>query len=105
MQVDRLGNARKAQKDGSARLLLHTSHEPRQRLVTYLASLVLCCSCCELCTQMQGMCYSEPVLNGEDREWSDEPADHYDSDTEKLQKVSKEALVVRMLEHAHQGWQ
>lgn len=52
-----------------------------------------CLSDCRLHPFMQGMCYSEPVLTGEDKAWSDGPSDHYDSDVEKPQKYSTDAPV------------
>ena len=42
---------------------------------------------------MQGMCYSEPMLTGEDKAWSDGPSDHYDSDVEEPQKGFTNAVV------------
>ena len=39
------------------------------------------------------MCYSEPVLTGEDKAWSDGPSDHYDSEVVAPQKPPRKALV------------
>lgn len=42
----------------------------------------------------QGMCYSEPVLTGEDKAWRDGPSDiEYDPDVKWPQKTHRETHV------------
>ena len=75
------GSARQAANDGFVRL-------PFKLICTYLDRVIFL-KISEMSymwgCHLQGMCYSEPVLTGEDKAWSDGPSDHYDSDVEEPQ--------------------
>ena len=96
-QVD--GKERKRAKKGAKRRLCQVKLSVcrpfyNSRTVMSQKSFLRGCSFdCRWHPFMQGMCYSEPVLTGEDKAWSDGSSDHYDSDVEKPQIGSTNALV------------